>query len=63
MFYSLIDVFPKETLNLGFVLKLPVALISAHVKYKQKASAHKDIARNGDETHPSVKIYLMQVPC
>lgn len=48
MFYSLIDVFPKKTLNLGFLLKLPTALISAHVIYKTKASAHKDIARNGE---------------
>lgn len=43
-------------MNLGFVLKLPVALISAHVKYKKNAAAHKDIARNDDKTHPSVKI-------
>lgn len=63
MFYSLIGVLPKETLNLGFLLKLPAALISAHVKYKTKASAHKDIAKNGDETHLSVKICLLQVTC
>lgn len=41
---------------MGIVLKLPVALISAHVKYT-KASDHKDIARNADETSFSHNLF------
>lgn len=57
------DVLPKETWNLGFLLKLLFVLVSAHVKYKTKPSAQKDIAKNGDETRPSVKISLIQKTC
>lgn len=51
--------------NFEFGIPTEIALCASlcMCNIRPEPSAQKDIAKNGDETHPSVKICLIQITC